>query len=85
MMLYFAISILVGILIPVFYNKTIKKRLVIRGYHFHHTSHGLLTSLSSFPLIMKDFFKGVYMMGIGVGIIVHHFFSEKNLKLFDKC
>jgi len=84
MMVYFCISILVGLLVPTMYNKIIKRDLIIFGYHCHHTTTGLLSSLGSVPLILKDVFGGVYFMGLGVGLMSHHWFSEKNLKLFEK-
>jgi len=84
MMFSLGISILVGMIIPIMYNRIIKKSLVVKGYHFHHTSHGLISSLSSVPLIFRDVFGGIQMMGLGLGVMVHHLFSEKNLKLFDK-
>lgn len=84
MILYFFISILLGLLVPTMYNKIVKRELVIFGYHCHHTTTGLLSSLGSVPLILKDVFGGVYFMGLGVGIMFHHWFSEKNLKLVEK-
>ncbi len=84
MIVYFCISILVGVLVPTVYNKIVKRDFVLFGYHCHHTAHGLLSSFGSIPLIMKDVFGGVYFMGLGVGLLFHHWFSEKNFRLFEK-
>ena len=82
MILGIIVSILIGILIPILYNKSISKALFFGKYHIHHTLHGVFLVLMGI-LMIDDFISGRYFIGFGVGLIIHHLFSEKNLKLIS--
>ena len=73
-------SILGGISIPALYNKFIKKYIIIKNYHFHHTLHALLLLLWSISLFLRDKSLAPYTFGVGIGLAAHHLVSEKHLK-----
>jgi len=84
MLIQLGVSVLIGWLVCCAFIKFINKSLVIKGRHIHHTSEGILSGLVSIPLILRDIGFGIYLAGLGVGIISHHWFSEKNLKLISR-
>jgi len=77
-------SILGGISLPALYNKFVKKYFVVGKYHFHHTIYALLLLFWSIFLFLEGKTLALYALGFGVGLMIHHWFSEKHLKLITK-
>jgi len=73
-------SILGGISLPALYNKFVKKYIIIKEYHFHHALHAFILLFLSILLFLRDKALAPYTLGFGIGLIVHHSYSEKHLK-----
>ena len=50
----------------------------IKGYHLHHSIPGLMFVVFN----LKDF--NPFWLGIGLGIILRHLYSEDNFRFVDK-
>ena len=69
LILIFEMNRLFGLPIPI---------LTKNKYHIHHSFYGLIFGVLG--LITKDMF----LLGIGIGFIIHHEYTEPGLKGFNK-
>jgi hypothetical protein len=56
-------------------NKKITKLVHFQGYHFHHSTLGVLMILTAFFLYPLWF--RIVVGGLGVGIFIHHIITDK--------
>jgi len=77
-------SFAIGLVSTPIYFKFKGKPLIIKKYHSHHTFQGLLCIFLSVILLIKGMVFGIFTFGFGSGLITHHWFSEKNLRLIEK-
>lgn len=84
MILELACSIMIGLALPTIYNMYVRKSVVVKRYHVHHTTHGVVTMTGSLPFLLRDAVIGNYLFGFGVGLFCHHLISEKHLKFVEK-
>ena len=75
--------VFLGILICIFVNRKVKKMLIFGKYHIHHTLHGIIFILAG-VIILDEYSIAKYLIAFGAGLVIHHFFSEDNLKILEK-
>lgn len=56
-------------------NKKVTKFVHFKGYHFHHSTLGVLMILAAFFLYPLWF--RIVVGGLGVGIFIHHLLTDK--------
>jgi hypothetical protein len=87
-MIYLAIFTIVGFLIGRFESRNLFKlqkrteRIAnIKNFHLHHDLVGILLILIS--LVIRPFWLGASISGVGFGLFIHHLTTE-GLKLITK-
>lgn len=70
-------------------NKHLKKHFwdnhkAIFGYHFHHSTYGLLLCVAALFFLFFDESLSYLLLGIGTGIISAHTYTDKRLVFVEK-